>query len=120
MIMLIVGRFLVRMGRGIRRTISMSNTIKIRASRKNRRENGIRAVFFGSNPHSNGDDFSRSLNEREARIQAAVNTSLTKIEAIIINRIDAVINWGYSIFLLIKSQVLNFVQAPQLDTGSIP
>ena len=31
-----------------------SNTIKIIASMKNRRENGTRALFFGSNPHSNG------------------------------------------------------------------
>jgi hypothetical protein len=39
----------------------MSNTMKMIASRKNRIENGIRALWFGSNPHSNGDDFSRSF-----------------------------------------------------------
>jgi hypothetical protein len=27
-------------------------------------ENGIRALWLGSNPHSNGDDFSRSFNVR--------------------------------------------------------
>lgn len=48
-------------GIGISSTISMSNTRKITASRKNRDENGIRAVRDGSNPHSNADDFSRSL-----------------------------------------------------------
>lgn len=32
------------MGVGINRTISMSNTIKIIANRKNRSENGIRAL----------------------------------------------------------------------------
>ena len=51
-------------GVGIRRTISISNTIKIIARRKNRIENGIRALWLGSNPHSNGDDFSRSFNVR--------------------------------------------------------
>ena len=49
-----------RNGIGRRRTISMSKTRKMTARRKNRRENGIRAEFFGSNPHSNGDSFSRS------------------------------------------------------------
>jgi hypothetical protein len=33
---------------------------KISAIRKNRRENSSHADFFGSNPHSNGDLFSRS------------------------------------------------------------
>jgi len=47
-------------GVGIKRTISMSNTIKIIARRKNRIENGVRALWCGSNPHSNGEDFSRS------------------------------------------------------------
>lgn len=51
----------ISIGVGIRRTISMSNTMKMIASRKNRIENGIRALWFGSNPHSNGDDFSRSF-----------------------------------------------------------
>jgi len=51
-------------GIGMRRTISISNTIKIIASRKNRIENGIRALWLGSNPHSNGDDFSRSAIDR--------------------------------------------------------
>ncbi len=46
-----------RIGNGIRSTISMSNTIKIMANRKNRIENGTRALWLGSNPHSNGEDF---------------------------------------------------------------
>lgn len=33
-----------RIGIGTNKTISMSNTIKIIASRKNRRENGMRAL----------------------------------------------------------------------------
>lgn len=47
------------MGSGINKTISISNTIKIMARRKNRIENGTRALWFGSNPHSNGEAFSR-------------------------------------------------------------
>jgi hypothetical protein len=35
---------IVRIGIGINRTISMSNTMKIIANRKNRMENGIRAL----------------------------------------------------------------------------
>ena len=61
-------------GIGIKRTISISNTIKIMANRKNRVENGIRAVLLGSNPHSNGEDFSRSSEDRVAKTHAAINT----------------------------------------------
>lgn len=59
-------------GIGRRRTISMSNTKKMTAKRKNRSEKGIRAEFLGSNPHSNGESFSRSWLDRAARIQARV------------------------------------------------
>lgn len=59
-----------RIGIGINSTISMSNTMKIIASRKNRMENGIRALWLGSNPHSNGEDFSRLGIERIDTIQA--------------------------------------------------
>lgn len=48
-------------GIGNNRVISTSKIKKITAIRKNRRENGIRAVSNGLNPHSNGEDFSRSL-----------------------------------------------------------
>jgi hypothetical protein len=51
----------IMVGMGISSTISMSNTIKIIAKRKKRIENGMRAVLLGSNPHSKGDDFSRSV-----------------------------------------------------------
>jgi hypothetical protein len=47
-------------GIGSNRAISTSKIMKITAIRKNRDENGSRAEFFGSNPHSNGDLFSRS------------------------------------------------------------
>lgn len=64
-----------RIGIGINKTISISNTIKIIANRKNRMENGIRALWFGSNPHSNGEDFSRFEEDRIAVIQAISKTS---------------------------------------------
>lgn len=52
------------MGRGRIMTISMSNTRNRTANRKNRREKGNRAFDVGSNPHSNGEDFSRFINCR--------------------------------------------------------
>jgi len=39
--------------------ISTSKIMKITAIRKNRNEKGISEEFFGPNPHSNGDLFSR-------------------------------------------------------------
>lgn len=41
--------------------ISISKIRKRTASKKNRRENGKRALEGGLNPHSNGDANSRSL-----------------------------------------------------------
>jgi len=60
----------------------MSKTIKIIANKKNRVENGIRAVWFGSNPHSNGESFSRSFDERAEVIKTTVITSNGSIVAI--------------------------------------
>ena len=47
--------------KGMSSTISTSKIKKITAIKKNRNENGSRAEFLGSNPHSKGDLFSRSL-----------------------------------------------------------
>lgn len=61
---LMIDKLVLRMadvGIGISKTISISNTMKMTANRKKRRENGIRAEDFGSKPHSNGADFSRSI-----------------------------------------------------------
>jgi hypothetical protein len=46
-------------GVGNSNAISTSKIIEITAIKKNRNEKGSRAGFFGSNPHSNGDLFSR-------------------------------------------------------------
>lgn len=47
-------------GIGSSSAISTSKIMKMTAIRKNRDENGSRAEFLGSNPHSKGDLFSRS------------------------------------------------------------
>lgn len=72
-------------GSGNSKTISTSNTMKMMARRKNRIENGIRAVFFGSNPHSNADDFSRSMWDRMLMNHDAVNVSVATVEAMIVS-----------------------------------
>jgi len=59
----------------------MSKTIKITANKKNRNENGIRAAWLGSNPHSNGDDFSRSAWVRIISAWAAQKVRVVKISA---------------------------------------
>lgn len=82
---------IVRIGIGISKTISISNTIKIIASKKNRMENGIRALWFGSNPHSKGEDFSRFIVERMAVIQAIKNTKDGRIIAMVVDVISNII-----------------------------
>lgn len=52
---------LARIGNGRRNIISMSKIKNKMANKKNRMENGIRALEVGSNPHSKTDNFSRSL-----------------------------------------------------------
>jgi hypothetical protein len=63
-------------GIGIKSTISISNTIKIIANKKNRKENGIRELWFGSNPHSKGDNFSRSVKDFIEIIKVIISTTL--------------------------------------------
>lgn len=67
----------------------MSKTKKMTASKKNRKEKGIRAEALGSNPHSKGDNFSRSWEDRADKIVAVKRISTGKIEAI---SIDMVLN----------------------------
>ena len=79
-------------GIGISNTISISNTIKIIASRKNRIENGIRAVLLGSNPHSKGDDFSRSVWDRVAKMLAAARMIEGTSRAMVVDAVMRFIN----------------------------
>ncbi|KAF8480536.1 hypothetical protein F5888DRAFT_1787188 [Russula emetica] len=46
---------------GISKTISTSKIKKIIVIKKNRKEKGIRDDLLGSNPHSKGEHFSRSI-----------------------------------------------------------
>jgi hypothetical protein len=67
---------LIRVGIGISKAISISKTKNKTARMKNRKEKGIRAELCGSNPHSNGVDFSKLI------LLLLFNTSV----AIMINR----------------------------------
>lgn len=67
-----------RMGAGSKITISMSKTRKITAKRKNRVEKGRRADRAGSNPHSKGESFSRSIVDRAVKIIIIKNSKRGK------------------------------------------
>lgn len=55
----------------------MSKIRKTIAIKKNRIEKGIRDVFFGSNPHSNGEAFSRSKTVFfENKVERIINKDL--------------------------------------------
>ena len=73
-------------GIGIKRTISISNTRNNTANKKNRILKGSRAVDFGSNPHSKGDLFSRSCDDRDiiifARSKSKVGIRIAKSKLI--------------------------------------
>lgn len=72
--------------RGSSRVISTSKMRKITAIRKKRRENGIRADPLGSNPHSNGEFFSRSLIVFFERIEEIVIRVAEMIKIVKIKR----------------------------------
>lgn len=110
------GIVLDKIGRGMISTISISKTMKIIPKRKKRSENGIRAVFFGSNPHSNGDVFSRSDSERDLRNQAAAKVTEARAAATEKADVNKFINRKYYYYLLIKSQVL-FASSPVRHRG---
>lgn len=62
------------------RAISTSKIKKIIAIKKNRKEKGNRAELIGSNPHSNGDDFSRSIVAFFDKIEASPITTTLMIK----------------------------------------
>lgn len=67
---------------GKRSTSSTSKIKKIRAIRKNRIENGIRALSFLVNPHSKGLSLFRSGKVLADRVKARIATTIAKVEAI--------------------------------------
>lgn len=111
--------FVVR-GNGRRRAISTSNTRKTTANRKNRIENGSRALFLGSKPHSNGEAFSRSIREREdIRRVRIIITDGTIIARIIFNRRGAILE-SISVYIFeLKVQCLLKLSRETLE-GSTP
>lgn len=72
---------------GNNRAISTSKIRKMTAIRKKRREKGIRADDLGSNPHSNGDLFSRSrivfFDKSDAKSMAPSVITVVSREAVI-------------------------------------
>lgn len=68
--------------------ISISKIKKRTAIRKNWIENGDRADLFGSNPHSNGDLFSRSFFEV---LEIVEHNIIMQIDRIIANDSDIII-----------------------------
>lgn len=76
-------------------TISTSKMRNSTAIRKNCKENGNRAVDFGSNPHSNGDIFSRLIILfLEIIVHSVINTTVS-VPAIIILIITFIITFSY-------------------------
>src|SRR5215475_9648828 len=79
---------IIVIGIGSNSAISTSKIMKITAIRKNRDENGNRAEFFGSNPHSNGDLFSRSsfifFEINVVRIIIAADNNMASIAVVVI------------------------------------
>lgn len=75
------------------------------AIKKNRRENGRRAEVLGSNPHSNGDDFSRSsiifFDKIEAKLITIVDKIMMNKVMIVIMKIIYLVNTNF----LIGSQI---------------
>lgn len=67
------------------KAISTSKIKKITVIKKKCKEKGIRAEEFGSNPHSKGEHFSRSIN---VFFDVIIEINIIKLEIIIINKIN--------------------------------
>lgn len=100
---------IIVIGIGNRSAISTSKIMKITAIKKNRDEKGSRAEFLGSNPHSNGDLFSRSslifFEISVARIIMADDSRIVNIAIVIIIVIIYLVFTNF----LIGSQVYFFL-----------
>lgn len=90
---------------GINNVISTSKIRKITAIRKNWREKGKRELVLGSNPHSNGDIFSRSI---KVFLEIIVHTVIIIIEIniIIILLIQIIIYTSFSSSFDWKSNII--------------
>lgn len=96
---------------GSSKAISTSKIKKITAIKKNRKEKGSREELLGSNPHSKGELFSRSMIVFLDKIEARVMTITT-----IVARINAMIEMiiitysKQSLVLLIGSQIYYYTK----------
>lgn len=75
---------------GISKVISTSKIRKITAIKKNCNEKGIRAEDLGSNPHSNGDLFSRSV-KVFFEIKLAINITIILISKVVIDKVNMIL-----------------------------
>lgn len=88
-------------GRGSSKASSISKTRKRTARRKNRIENGRRALFLGSKPHSNGEAFSRSIRDRAETDMITITRRRITIIAMVIFRItNFIIRVDKSLYLI--------------------
>ena len=96
---------------GSNKVISTSKIRKIKAIKKNRKEKGSRADFLGSNPHSYGEFFSRSIMVFLARIEdknitteaiKKVSKEIVEINRIIFSKVYRLSDWKSDILYYIK------------------
>lgn len=98
-------------GIGNSSAISTSKIMKITAIRKNRDENGSRAEFFGSNPHSNGDLFSRSsLIFFEIKVVNTMMAADNKMVTVAVVIVISIIYLVFHKFLDWKSSILSCIR----------
>jgi hypothetical protein len=98
-------------GMGSSSAISTSKIMKITAMRKNRDEKGSRAEFFGSNPHSNGDLFSRSsLIFFEISVANIIMADDNRRVIIAAAKIISIIYLAFHKFLDWKSSILSCIR----------
>lgn len=90
---------------GNNKVSSTSKIMKITAIKKNCNENGMRAEFLGSNPHSNGLFFSRSEN-------VFIDLKFRMIKIII--KINQIIFLEYKIINIIYTKLLDFLIGSQI------
>lgn len=92
------------------KAISTSKIKKIIVIKKNCIENGIRELVNGSNPHSNGEVFSRSLIDFLDKIEVIIMTIIEIIKIIIlIKKINKIIYTKIIRLYGWKPHILNYI-----------
>lgn len=87
------------------------------ATRKNWIENGRRADFFGSNPHSKGDIFSRS---NLLFFEIIMHNIINELEIVILIKIDKIIlNITFSLFKIFWLEIKYIVYNKKVASSSV-